>query len=246
MELSEYQNIFNNEDEHFFYRSTHKLILGLVKKFATGKNLSILDAGCGTGGLLVKLMMFGDVVGADMSDAAIKLVRKRGIKVVKATVLKMPFASKSFDVVISVDVLGHRAVTDDINAMKEMFRVLKKDGVLIVRVPAFDFLYSSHDRFVHNVRRYTESEFEKKMTRVGLTAKLVSYVHMPIFLMSLVRVLIEKVVPSREHSTIGKVNPVLNWLATSILDKETDLILSGVRFPFGQALVGVFVKEKKA
>ena len=165
--------------------SAYKLILGLVKKFATGKNLSILDAGCGTGGLMARLNKIGKTIGVDVSDDGLRLARKRGVVVVKASV----------------------------------------------------------DRFVHNARRYTKDELERKMVRAGLSTKFVSYVHAPIFLMSLARVLFEKIARSKKHSTIGKVGLGLNRLATWILNKEADLILSGVRLPFGQALVGVAVKE---
>ena len=244
MELSEYRNIFENEDKHFFYSSTHKLISGLVKKFTAGKNLSILDAGCGTGGLALKLMKLGNVVGVDMSDEALKFARKRKIKVVKASISRLPFAEGSFDVVTNIDVLGHEAVKNDVLAIAEMGRVLKNSGILIVRASAFGFLYSSHDRFVHNIRRYTRKELVDKMARAGLSLKFIGYVHSPIFLMSLVRVLIGKICRSKEHSTIGGVNPILNRVAVWILNKEADLVLSGVRLPFGQALVGVFVKEK--
>ena len=82
MEISEYQNIFNQEESHFFYVGTHDLVLNLLKGylFKNGKTdlqrMTILDAGCGTGLLLFKMKKLGLVRGVDISSQAVQLSRK--------------------------------------------------------------------------------------------------------------------------------------------------------------------------
>src|SRR5207244_11124342 len=64
------------------------------------------------------------------------------------------FPNASFDVVVSLDVLYHRQVSQN-RAISEIARVLKPDGFLILNLPAFDFLRGRHDVAVHGTRRYT-------------------------------------------------------------------------------------------
>src|SRR6185369_13695546 len=120
MEKQEYKNMYQREDTHFYYVTLHKLVLQLIQKYAPIKStLNILDAGCGTGRLAELMKNVGEVTGIDMSDEALKFAKERGIKVKKASVMKLPFKDNSFDVITSIDVLYHKAVTDDTKALKE-------------------------------------------------------------------------------------------------------------------------------
>lgn len=242
MELTEYRNIYENEEKHFFYVSTHRLVLGLVKRwFPKGKRLVILDAGCGTGGLAVKLKRFGKVTAVDVSDEAIRFSKKRGVGALKASVDRLPFKNDQFDLVTSVDVIYHKMV-DDAAVLKEIMRVLKPGGLLILRVPANKFLMSAHDRHVHTARRYNKNELTKKLHQAGFKIELLSYVHSPIFPISLLRVVWERLAHKSAASTVGKVNPIINTILTSILEFEAELISRGVVMPFGQ---GLFVVARK-
>jgi SAM-dependent methyltransferase len=238
MEISEYQNIYLNERTHFFYLSTHYLVEKLIRKYAPGAK-TILDAGCGTGGLMKKLKKLGRVCGIDLSPEAIKFAKKKGVVVKKASILNIPHKAHSFDVVTSVDVIYHLAVTNDLAALKEMRRVLKPSGILILRVPANKFLLSAHDKHVHTARRYEKKELVSKLRRAGFKAIFVSYVHSLVFPLSLLRVTLEKITHKQEASTVEKINPTLNWFIGTLLKLEADLITRGVSLPFGQGLIAV-------
>ena len=159
MDISEYKNIFENEESHFFYVGNHNMVLSLVKRYLKpGKEIRILDAGCGTGLLAKKLEKFGVVTGIDISPEAILYAKKRGIRAIKASVTKLPFKDETFDLVVSIDVLYHQNVENDLNALGEFKRVLKPNGILIVKVPAYNWLRGSHDIVVHTKHRYTLEE----------------------------------------------------------------------------------------
>ncbi len=242
MDIAEYKNIYENEGRHFFYTSTHFLVTELVKRYSKGTALRILDAGCGTGGLMVKLAKYGSVTGVDANAEAIKFARKRKLEVTKASIEKLPFGDNTFDLVTSIDVIYHRQVSDDVRALKEFRRVLKGGGVLILRVPANKFLFSAHDRLVHTARRYTKAELTEKISKAGLTIKMISFAHAPIFLVSLLKVLMEKITRKQDNSAVGSVNPGVNWFLTSLLKFEAKIISRGVTMPFGQGLVAVATK----
>jgi ubiquinone/menaquinone biosynthesis C-methylase UbiE len=156
MDKAEYENIYRNEESHFYYVSLHKLVLTFLKRYKHGRNLSILDAGCGTGRLAQLMQRNGSVSAVDASNEAIRFAKMRGIMPLRASVMELPFKNNSFDVVTSIDVIYHKGVTDDRKALQEMYRVLKKGGILIIRVQANPWLSLSHDRHVHGVRRYTK------------------------------------------------------------------------------------------
>ena len=247
MEKTEYKNIFDHENSHFFYVSTHRLVLGLIEKYLPlpipplrkGRAFKILDAGCGTGGLMLKLKKYGEVTGIDFSYEAIRLAKKRKLKVIKSTIEKLPFKDHAFDLVISIDVIYHRQVLSDVKALKECRRVLKKDGYLILRVPANKFLMSAHDRHVHTMRRYDKKELINKMKQAGLKVKMVSFVHSPIFPVSLVKILIERINKKENTSSVVSVNSIINGLLTMVLGIEAKLIVLGIPIPIGQGLVVV-------
>lgn len=243
MELSEYKNIFDNEKTHFFYVSTHDLVISLIRKWLPAKKLNILDAGCGTGGLAEKLKRLGSVRGIDFSGEAIKFAKERGIQVRWASIEKIPFPNNYFDIVTSIDVLYHLKVKNDIRALGEIRRVLKPKGILILRVPANEFLMSAHDRHVHTARRYNREELLTKCRRAGLVVKQISYVHSPIFPISLLKIIIEKITNQENSSSIGRINPLVNKVLTKVLSLEAWLIMLGMSLPFGQGLIVVASKN---
>ena len=246
MEISEYRNIFENEKTHFFYVSTHNLAVSLINKWVERKGLAILDAGCGTGGLSVKLAALGSVSAIDASPEAIKFARRRGIAAKLASVEKIPYPSRQFDVVTCIDVIYHKQVKDDVGALSEIRRVLKPGGVLVLRVPANKFLMSAHDRHVHTARRYSKGELAEKIKLAGLVVRQISYVHAPLFLISLFRVGLEKLTNRANNSSIGLVNPIINWALTLVLDVEGRLIANELGLPFGQGLIAVATPNRQS
>lgn len=243
MELSEYKNIYKNERSHFFYASTHYLVEKLARKYlGKWRGLKMLDAGCGTGGLMKRLSKVGDMVGIDFSLEAIKLAKRRGVSAKPGTVERMPFKDNQFDLVTCIDVIYHKQVKDDVKALKEIGRVLKPGGFLILRVPANKFLMSAHDVHVHTARRYDRKELVMKLRKGGLKTMFISYVHSPIFPISALRVAVEKLIKTTNKSSVGCVNPFVNTLFTLVLKLEAWLIAMGMVVPFGQGLIAVASK----
>jgi len=82
----------------------------------------------------------------------------------------LPFLADSFDVVLSLDVLSHAGV-DDALALREVYRVLRTGGQLILNVAAFDFLKGAHDCAVNVNRRYQQRQLRTLLVALASTWK---------------------------------------------------------------------------
>jgi 2-polyprenyl-3-methyl-5-hydroxy-6-metoxy-1,4-benzoquinol methylase len=240
MDDSEYTNIFHSEGEHFYYKSVHHLILGLVDKFSPSReNLEILDAGCGTGGLAVQLATRGKVSAVDLHPKAVEYAGSRGVNVVQSSIKEMPFPTGHFDVVTCVDVIYHQNVDDDVAALKEIRRVLKPDGVLVMRVPARPELFSSHDLLVWTKRRYTRRHLRKSLHLAGLKPKRLSYCHGSLYLPALIKAKLDKATASKEHSAVEATSGLVNRVAERVLKLESQMVMNGIDLPLGLGIVAV-------
>lgn len=247
MEISEYKNIFENESSHFFYVANHKIILELVKKYFTKKGKKgrqILDAGCGTGMLAKKLSRFGQVIGVDISGEALKFARKRKVKTKKASVTKLPFKDNFFDLVVCIDVLYHKQVKDS-QALNELFRVLKPDGIAIFRVPANSWLRRSSDVYVHTRVRYDINNLKYKLEKAGFCLEKISFINMLLLPPAILSYFLEKIRgPQNVSSPIIKLPKLLNGLVTLLLSFEATLInIKRVNLPFGLGLIAIARKN---
>lgn len=97
----------------------------------------ILDLGCGDGNVCQLFLAKGEVVGVDISQAALKKAASLGIKTKLHDLnkLPLPFSDGSFNCVILTDVLEH--LLDPLSLLKDSYRILTKDGRLIVTAPNF-------------------------------------------------------------------------------------------------------------
>lgn len=246
MDVREYQNIFAQEETHFFYVANHALILSLVEKYVPKKRSAkrmILDAGCGTGLLAQKLLYFGEVVGVDISPHALRFAKKRGITVVKASITDLPFQDNMFDLIVSVDVLYHKAVSRDDDALKEFFRVLKPGGLLILRVPANKWLKLAHDSFVHTKKRYEKKELSMLLKKTRFNIKKLSFVNALLLPLASLAYVFEKTKSKKEISSgVKPLHSVINSMLIFTLSLENRLLSFG-SLPFGLGLIAVCTKE---
>lgn len=164
-------------------------------------------------------------------------------KILCASVQELPFTDKSFDLIVVLDVIYHLQVKNDFKALKECYRVLKKQGRILIREPAYDFLRSEHDRAVHTRHRYTKSELKMKMEQAGFKVERITYINTFLFpLITLLR-FIKKLTKSKNspRSDVKFTPALLNWILIFILTIEAQL-LKIINFPFGLSILCIAQK----
>lgn len=113
-----------------------KIIFGKLLKPSELKHKKFLEVGCGLGYFSHKAYELGaGVTGVDIGSSLIKINRGKtpDARFIVASASKLPFEDELFDVVLSTEVIEH--VDKQEKALKEMIRVLKKGGILVITTP---------------------------------------------------------------------------------------------------------------
>jgi SAM-dependent methyltransferase len=177
MNPEEYARMHAFEDWYWWFVARRQVALTFARDYRPdGAPLRVLDAGCGTGALLERLSQDPEeeVYGVDFSRDALAFSRQRGqSRLVQGDLTALPFASDSFDLVTALDVVEH--VERDVDALREICRVLRPGGVLLVSVPAYPFLWSSHDTALHHKRRYSAGILGPRLKQAGLSIVKMTY-----------------------------------------------------------------------
>jgi 2-polyprenyl-3-methyl-5-hydroxy-6-metoxy-1,4-benzoquinol methylase len=247
MKKNAYAEMYAVEHSHWWYVGLHSLVLLLIKKFYSQQKLKILDAGCGTGGLLSILKQAGhDVAGLDFSDDAVFFCHERGLAdVIKADINDWTPGANSYDVIISMDVLCHEWVHDETKVLRSFIKGLNQNGLVMLNYPAFPALSRHHDEVVMIRERYTKKSLAPILENAGLTPVLISYRLAHAYLiLTFLHFWGSKKKNGPEKSDIAVIPPrMINHVLIAINKFENWLIAQGCSIPFGSSL---FVVAKKA
>lgn len=165
---------FKVESTHWWWMGRRRIIEKLLDTHLKKNKNVILDAGCGTGAEIIYLQKYGEVHGLDLSKMAVDYCKKQGIKNVKTgDVSKLPYKDKTYDLICLLDVLEH--TSNDKLVLKEMYRVLKPGGMLMMTVPAWPFLYSTHDRDQGHFKRYVKEDLRQLLVKTKFQEIKTSY-----------------------------------------------------------------------
>ena len=248
MNSREYETMRHMEDDYWWYRGLHSLVTDVARrKLVDASAPLILDAGCGTGGMLAALrrsLNGADLTGLDSSAEAIDLTRARnlGVKLVCAPVEEMPFPESYCDLVISLDVLSAKGL-DDARALRECRRVLKGGKSLVLNLPAFDLLRSVHDAAIGGARRYTRGGLRRLLREAGFEVEWLTYWNALLFPPIAVWRLLTRPRAGRPHprSDLHPLPAMLNRLLAAQLGLELRLA-QHVPLPFGTSVFAVVRK----
>jgi len=235
----EYARMYEAEEKQWWYVGMRALSFALLRPHwpppsAAAGRPRLLDAGCGTGNNLRHLAEWGRPVGVDLSAEALRFCQERGVAAAGATLLGLPFADATFDCVTSFDVIYHRWVEDDAAAVREMARVLRPGGLLLVRVPALRALWGAHDEAVHSRHRYTRRELRALLEGAALTPLRLTYGNTLLLPLLLARRTADRL-SGRHGSDVGFLPAPLEWAFRSALQAEAR-VLRHLSLPVGSSL----------
>lgn len=240
MNPEEYRVMADLEGVQWWYAGMRRIARALLSPLlpeAGRVSRKILDAGCGTGWNLQALSVFGETHGVDLSPLAVATTKRRGGRVSRGNLLSLPYESSSFDVVTSFDVIYHAWVVDDVQAVRELARVLKPGGVLLLKAPALKILWGAHDEAVLSRHRYTRPEMEALVAAAGLSLVRSTYANSLLFPVLLTRRYLDRAL-DRHGSDVALLPPLLEKAFGALLSIEAAL-LGWINLPIGASVFAI-------
>ena len=224
------------ERDHFWFVARRRVIADAMARLSLGSEARVLDAGCGTGANISALRPNPYSIGVDpFSDHLARSVVAGGPSYMKGDIRSLAIRDSSIDLAMAFDVLEH---VDDLAALRELDRVVKPGGSILITVPAMPRLWSQRDVDAGHLRRYTKRSLKAVISKAGLeTQRCVPFnsVLMPLVAASRLIKNGSNESRERENNPSGLVNKTL----TAVSMTEARLINRGLRPPVGTSLLAL-------
>jgi SAM-dependent methyltransferase len=234
MDRLAFERMLRLEQQHWWFVARRNIASAIISSIKLKPDSTILDAGCGSGGNLEMLSQFGNVYGFELDDEARRHARSRQIGIVEPGSLPdaIPFESVAFDFIVMADVLEH--IKDDRAALAALYPRIKNGGYLLLMVPMFQSLWTSHDELHHHFRRYNRKELFQKTRDAGFDIVFSSYSYFALFPCLIVAFILEKlgIIAARK---IGAQMPgrLLNHFLAIIFSMEARFMAKRLPLPIG-------------
>ncbi len=229
-----YPILYRVEETHWWHRGRRRIIESFVREICKSfvdRRPRILDVGCGTGGNLSLLSQFGDAEGVDVSPDALDFCRERGLEnVTLGAAEELPYEEGRFDLVTALDVIEH--LDDDVAGLREIRRVLKPDGRLLIFVPTFMFLWGVQDDVSHHRLRYRLPALRRAVEEAGFEIERATYANITFFLPILFARQLMRLTGIKTASENNINVSALNGIFTAIFGAESK-VLRHLNLPFG-------------
>ncbi len=229
--------VFNDEGVGVWGEVRLKEIHSLMLKHGLS---TIWEVGAGNGAVCLGLSALGhEAIAVEPLYEGAKYIAEKGLTSFGSTLTELKLPSNSIPSIGVFDVLEHIEQTGPM--LQEFSRVLKKDGLLLISVPAHEFLFSKHDSSIGHFRRYSKVKLRDSLGAAGF--ELVSCRFLFSFLVPmawLLRVFPEKLGVGKYSNSIQKGRTQLKIAnALSPLFRFGIAIEKLLRLPFGLSLIAV-------
>lgn len=237
MERAVYDRMAQIDGEHWWFAARREIIAMMIRdRIAKGRQLRILEVGCGTGANLGVLQRFGAVDAVEPDDAARAIATERSGVAVKGGYLPgVELADGAYDAIVMFDVLEH--IPQDEAALAALRSKLAPGGRLMITVPANPWLWSNHDVQHHHHRRYTRDTLIGVLGRAGFTAQHTSYFNTLLFPLVALRRALGKITGREGNDDVIPSRPLNALLRTAFAAERW--WLSRLSLPFGVSLLAI-------
>lgn len=244
MESIEYQAMQSQEQDFWWYRALHNIIIDRLQRMELPDDAQLLDAGCGTGGLLRRLHQAFpafDFTGLEYHAEGIRQLKTlTNTTIVNGDINTLPFVDNCFNVITLIDVLYHKNIRPR-DCLTECRRILKPGGHLLINVCAYNWMHSTHDKQVHTRERYTATRCKEQLIDAGFYLHRVGYWNSLLFpLMAIHRLTSGKL---KESSDVESLASWQNKLFYHVIRHEQFLQRHHVHLPFGGSVWAWASKE---
>jgi ubiquinone/menaquinone biosynthesis C-methylase UbiE len=245
MNAEEYKVHYTLENKNWWFVAKRNQLKKIFSKLT--RQSKVLDIGCGTGAIMEQMRKQAgkhNVHGLDYEQSALDFCKKRGLHNLKqGDAHKLPYQENSFDMITMFDVLEH--LQDDKKVVQQLRKVLKKEGKLVLTVPAFQFLWTDHDISLHHYRRYTKEHLKRVLEEQGFKVEKMQYLYNSMFFVVGGIKLMNAFLPI--HYTLStsslETNKILNALLLAWCNLE-QCIARVIKFPFGTSVYCVAKASK--
>lgn len=146
----------------------------IVGKFEKSLGKNILELGAGLGNITIKVIDRGfNITPSDINSYFLSSLKKIDKNSFFLNIARETPPKGKYDTIIAINVLEH--IKNDNMAFKNIYDSLQDEGILVVLVPAHNFLFGSYDRIVNHYRRYSKEELRKKLEKTGFLIEQISY-----------------------------------------------------------------------
>lgn len=246
----EYARMDELEAEHWWYAGLRDLIARILARYqiAQRADVHVLDAGCGTGENLrmcAEKLPAARLCGFDASEQAVRYAQRKvpQADLYLSDVCQPQLRQQQYDVILSCDVLQITGFDATRAGMRQVAAQLKPDGVMIMNLPAYQWLYSQHDVAVSTRFRFTAGKVRAFLSDIGLRPQLVTYRLCALFpLVVLARLPCLRRRASSADAPPSDLTATPRWLnaaLTSLLQCENALISRGLALPWGSSVFAV-------
>jgi SAM-dependent methyltransferase len=240
-----YRQLGEVEDRHWWHRARAQLVRTTLRKFHFDPDSAALDVGCGTGGMLTLLSEFSSrVVGLDRSPTALELAGRKlpGAELhgADANALAREFAPDSFDLVTLFNVLYHEWIDSESDVLRQVCRILKPGGLILITEAAFPSLTRRHDRLAMGARRYTLRRMQDLLIGAGLEWRDGTYFNLTSFLPAWILARWQRRCRAEHDQSLAELRLPPKWLdavMNSAMCVERFAIQMAGRLPLGVSLL---------
>lgn len=224
--------------DYWWFTARSKILENALTAYVNSTD-KVLDVGSADGPSAAWLKAKADTISMDMDPRGLD---EHGVV---GSVMDIPFADATFDVVSAFDVIEH--CSDEALALAEVNRVLKPGGLFLMSVPAYEWAWTSHDTLNDHHRRYNKVRVRRALLQADLEIVRATYFFasvFPFFAADRLRTRVKErrspfvKLATGETPPLPTVKPAVSRLLTN-LSKIDETLIGARDLPFGSSVLAV-------